>query len=165
MFKDGFLGYKTSFMLDFVVTALVIIVPLLLLSLWLVRFRSNFAAHRKLQILLGAVLLVAVGAFEVDLQIVHGGWENIVAKQGLAEDALAAKLSSVRPWLWVHLAFAVSTPFFWAATIFLALKRFSNPPLPGPHSKLHKLLGWISTVDITLTSVTGLAFYYVAFVA
>ncbi len=165
MLKDGFLGYQTSFMLDFVVTALVVIVPLLLFSLWLAKFKHQFEAHRRFQMLLGVVLLVAVGAFEVDLQIVHGGWENIVAKQGLAEDALTAKIESVRPWLWVHLVFAVSTPFFWAATIFLALKRFSKPAVPGAHSSLHKKLGWISTVDITLTSVTGLAFYYVAFVA
>ena len=165
MFKAGFLGYQTSFMLDFVVTALVIIVPALLYSLYQVRMRRHYSAHRRLQMILGIILLVAVGAFEVDLQIVHGGWQNIVARQPLSPDALAQKIDSVRPWLWVHLLFAVSTPLFWAVTIFLALRRFPNPPTPNAHSRLHAVLGWISTVDITLTSVTGLAFYYVAFVA
>ena len=61
--------------------------------------------------------------------------------------------------------FAISTPFFWAATIYLALKRFPSPPVPGPHSGLHKKLGWISATDITLTSITGLLFYYYAFIA
>src|SRR5690349_13232590 len=32
--QDGFLGYKSSFMLDFVVVALVLIVPILLFSLY-----------------------------------------------------------------------------------------------------------------------------------
>jgi hypothetical protein len=48
MFRTGFLGYPTTFMLDFVVCALVLIVPLLLFSLWLVKFRRNYAGHMKL---------------------------------------------------------------------------------------------------------------------
>lgn len=163
MFETGFLGYPTTFMLDFVVCALVLVVPLLLLSLWLVKFRRKYLAHKRLQIVLGVVLLAAVTAFEVDVQLVHGGWEKIVAKQNLDEAALAAKIASVRPWLLVHLVFAVTTPFLWVATIVLALRRFGSNPMPGAHSKLHSLLGWASTIDITLTSVTGLLFYYVAF--
>jgi hypothetical protein len=162
--RNGFLGYPTTFMLDFVVCALVLIVPLLLLSLYLVRVQRNFLAHKRLQLSLGVVLLVAVTAFEVDVQMVHGGWENIVAQQSLTEEALAAKVSEVRPWLYFHLVFAVSTPFLWIATIVFALKRFGQNPVPGPHSQVHALLGWASTVDITMTSVTGLVFYYMAFV-
>ena len=65
-------------MLDFVVCALVLIVPLLLYSLWLVKVRRRFLAHKRLQIALGLILLVAVSAFEIDVQLVHGGWEKIV---------------------------------------------------------------------------------------
>ena len=164
MFRTGFLGYPTTFMLDFVVCALALVVPLLLYSLWLVKARRQYRSHKRLQITLGIILLAAVPAFEVDVQMVHGGWENIVARQGLEDAALTAKLNSVRPWLLVHLVFAVTTPFLWATTIVLALKRFGANPVPGPHSRLHSLLGWASTLDITLTSITGLAFYYVAFV-
>ena len=159
-----FWGYPTTFMLDFVVCALVLIVPLLLLSLWLVKVRRNFQAHMKLQLSLGVVLLVAVTAFEVDVKWVHRGWENIVAKQSLSEEALAAKIGEVRPWLRFHLVFAISTPFLWATTVVLALRRFGRKPVPGAHSDLHSILGWSSTVDITMTSVTGLIFYYVAFI-
>ena len=161
--KDGFLGYHTSFMLDFVVCALIVVVPLLLYSLWLVKVKRNYNAHKWLQLSLGIILLVAVGLFEVDLQIVHGGWENIVRKSIPDEAALQQKVEEVRPWLWTHLFFAVTTPFLWFATLFLGFKRFSSPPLPGDHSRLHKKLGWLSTVDITMTSVTGLWFYYVTF--
>ncbi len=164
MFRTGFLGYPTTFMLDFVVCALVLIVPLLLFSLWLVKFKRNFGGHMKLQLALGVVLLVAVTAFEVDVQMVHGGWENIVAQQQLSPELLAEKIAAVRPWLLVHLLFAVTTPVLWIVTIVLALKRFGSTPQPGPHSRVHSLLGWASTVDITLTSVTGLLFYYMAFV-
>ncbi|MEY3172728.1 MAG: hypothetical protein RLZZ436_641 [Planctomycetota bacterium] len=150
-------------MLDFVVCALVLIVPLLLYSLWLVKFRRNYMTHKRLQITLGLILLVAVSAFEIDVQMVHGGWEQIIARQDLTPELLQAKISSVRPWLLVHLVFAISTPFLWAATIALALLKFGRDARPGRHSRLHKTLGWLSTIDITLTSVTGLLFYYQAF--
>ncbi|MFY9254882.1 MAG: DUF420 domain-containing protein [Fuerstiella sp.] len=163
MFTDGFLGYRTSFMLDFVVCALVLIVPLLVYSLWLVKVKKNFTAHKWLQVALGIILLIAVGAFEIDLQVVHGGWENIVQKSHPDEAALAAKVAEARPYLWVHLLFAVTTPFLWFSTLILALKRFPSPPTTGVHSRTHKTLGWLSTIDITLTAVTGLVFYYVAF--
>lgn len=159
----GFLGYRSTFMLDFVVSALVLIVPLLLFSLYSVKIKRNFSLHKKLQIVLGAVLLVAVAAFEIDVQVMHGGWQNIV---GQRETPLTpAQFDYVRTVLYVHLVFAVTTPLFWAATLFLALKRIPNPPTPCAHSKLHQKLGWISTIDITLTSLTGLYWYYVAFIA
>ncbi|MEZ6130964.1 MAG: DUF420 domain-containing protein [Planctomycetaceae bacterium] len=164
MFKDGFLGYQTSFMLDFVVCALVIIVPLLLYSLWLVKIRKAYTQHKWLQLALGIILLFAVGAFEIDLQVVHGGWQNIVRKSHPDDAALALKVAEARPYLLVHLVFAVTTPILWCITLVLALRRFPSPPTPSEHSRLHKTLGWVSTIDITLTAVTGLVFYYVAFV-
>ena len=165
MMTHGFLGFDASFMLDFVVTALVAIVPVLLYSLYVVRFRRNYRLHRNLQILLGVTLLLAVLAFEIDTQLVHGGWQKIVNKDATAPRLSGEALEGVKRVLRIHLVFAISTPFLWAATLFLALKRFPNPPTPGRHSRLHKTLGWLSVIDIVATSVTGLWFYYVAFVA
>ena len=163
MLQDGFLGYQTSFMLDFVVVSLLIIVPILLYSLWQVKFGKAFGLHRRLQILLGIILLIAVSAFEIDLQVVHGGWENIVAKSFTDEASLAVRIKEAQPWLWVHLVFAVTTPLFWVVTMVMALRKFGREPHPGPHSRVHKVLGWISAIDITATAITGLLFYYVAF--
>ena len=160
--KHGFLGYQSTFMLDFVVTALVLIVPALLTSLYLVKVRRNYLAHRNLQLVLGGVLLIAVTAFEVDVQWVHGGWEKIVAERTptLSAEAFAA----VKQALGIHLGFAISTPLLWAVTITLALRRMPNPPAPCEHSRLHKTLGWLSVMDLVLTSATGLFFYYRAFI-
>ena len=152
-------------MLDFVVCALIGVVPVLLWSLYLVKYRRAYRLHRNLQIGLGVVLLIAVIAFEVDLQLVHGGWENVVNKPGQSPRMTPVELDSARRVLWVHLVFAITTPILWAITIVLALRRFPNPLQPAPHSSLHKKLGWASTIDITLTAVTGLVFYYVAFVS
>lgn len=160
--SDGFLGFRTSLMLDTVVCALVLVVPAIVASLYLVKVKKNYVVHRNIQLTLAVVLLLAVGAFEIDMQLVQGGWEEVVAKREtpLSPDQLA----SVRNVLWIHLVFAVSSPILWAVTITLALKRIPKPPGPCAHSRLHAKLGWFSTLDLVLTSVTGLWFYYVAFV-
>lgn len=161
--QDGFLGYRSSFMLDFVVVALVAVVPLVLFSLFVVKVQRNYLLHKRLQILIAAVLLIAVTAFEVDVQWLQGGWEKIVAKR---ETPLTAEgMEQVRKILYIHLAFAVSTPLLWAVTLFAALRRFPSPPVPSSHSRLHKTLGWAATLDLVLTSATGLLFYYAAFIA
>lgn len=162
IFQDGFLGYRSSFMLDFVVVSLLLVVPILLYSLFAVKVQRKYALHRNLQILLGVVLLVAVGAFEVDLHLIQGGWRQVIAKQTPA--LTEAQIAWVQTVLRIHLIFAISTPFLWAITLTLALRKFPHPVTPSTHSPVHKLLGWLSTVDITLTSVTGLWFYYTAFV-
>ena len=161
--KDGFLGFRTSFMLDFVVVSLVLIVPVLVYSLFAVKVQKRYGLHRRLQLLLGIVLLVAVGLFEIDLQWIQGGWLNVVDKREVK--LTSVQLAFARQVLYIHLCFAISTPLLWATTIGLALRHMPSPPQPSPHSKLHKTLGWLSTIDIVLTSVTGLVFYYFAFVA
>jgi putative membrane protein len=160
--SQGFLGYHATFMLDVVVCALVLLVPALATSIYLVKFRRQYAWHRRLQLTLAGVLLLAVAAFEVDIRV-HQGWENIV--KNARADMAVESFDFVRKVLYVHLIFAISTPLLWIATIALALPRFGNPPFPSRHSPVHKLLGWCSATDLALTSVTGLLFYYFAFIA
>jgi len=161
--QNGFLGFGASFMLDFVVVALIAVVPVVLWSLYAVRIQRNYAMHRTLQILLGAVLLVTVVAFEVDMRM-QGGWQAIINKPGLTPRRSPDEIETIRKVLYFHLVFAISTPFLWGTALVLALKRFSRPPLPGAHSRLHRRLGWTATVDLVMTSLTGLVFYYFAFV-
>ena len=108
------------------------------------------------------MLLVAVAAVEVDVQGVHGGWEKIVAER--TPTLSVEGLSRVKQALGIHLWFAISTPLLWAMTITLALRRMPNPPAPCEHSRLHKTLGWLSVLDLVMTSATGLFFYYRAFI-
>ncbi|MGC1273061.1 MAG: DUF420 domain-containing protein [Planctomycetaceae bacterium] len=162
--SDGFLGNDASLMLDAVVCMLLLVVPVLGHSVYVVKARRAYVLHRNLQIAIGVGLLMAITAFEVDLQLVHGGWLNVVNKNPDAPRLTGDRLAEVRLLLRVHLAFAVSTPVLWVVTTVLALKRFPNPPQPGPHSRLHKSLGWLSVADLVLTTITGLAFYYAAFV-
>lgn len=160
---SGFLGFPSStLMLDVVVSALVLVVPILLFSLFLVKVRKNFTAHRNVQLLLAVVLLIAVVLFEIDIRL-HGGWEQIVNRP---EGRITPeRMETIRQSLYVHLVFAISTPIVWGITIVGALRKFANPPVPSPYSRVHKVLGWVSVIDLTMTSVTGLMFYYLAFIA
>lgn len=153
MIDGGFLGYETTLMLDVVVVSLVIVVPLLSLSLVLVHYYKSWALHKRLQIVLGGVLLVAVSLFEIDMRRIGGFWA--IAKN---------KSPEMHVLLWVHLFFAITTVLLWAATLFLAWRRFPSPPQPAPHSRWHRRLGWLSALDITATSITGLLVYYYGFV-
>jgi hypothetical protein len=159
----GFLGYNATFMLDLIVCALVLVVPVLASSIYLVRVRRNYVWHRRVQLFLAGVLLLAVVGFEVDVQLVHGGWQNIVHQA--RPDMSASDFDFARTLLHVHLVFATTTPLLWALTISLALRHFGNPPAPSRHSPWHWWLGWTSAVDLTLTSVTGLLFYYFTFMS
>ena len=159
--SNGFLGYNATLMLDVVACALVVVVPTLLFSLFAVKIRHNYRLHKALQISLGIVLLVIVGLFEIDMRI-HGGIDGILAKRSRL--LTPVERDSFNTLLYVHLFFAISTVVLWATTLTLALKQIPNPPVPCDHSRLHKRLGWMSAVDITLTSVTGLMVYYYGFV-
>ncbi|MGL4463538.1 MAG: DUF420 domain-containing protein [Planctomycetia bacterium] len=157
MMLPGFLPYsRATFVLDFVAVALVAIVPALLYSIHLSKIRRRFGAHKNTQIVLAAILAAAVVLFEVDIRL--NGWRH------LAEPSpyYGAPLETM---LWIHLTFAVTTPVLWIVTIVYALRRFSTPAAPGPHSSLHKTLGWASTADMIATAATGWVFYYMAFVA
>ena len=156
----GFLGYPSTLMLDVVVCALILVVPALLFRIYLVKFRRQYLWHRRLQTGLGVALLITVCLFEVDMRL-HGGWQAILKQRSvlLTEE----QLQWVSRVLMVHLVFAISTVLLWAVTLTHGWKRIPHPPQPSPHSGLHKLLGWSSTISLTLTSVTGLVFYYYAF--
>ncbi len=159
--NHGFLPTRGSIMLDVVFVAMFAIVPVLLLSIYLVKFRQQFALHKTIQIASAAVLLIAVVAFEVDVRL-FTDWE-----------LLAVESPYYQPDVWcpvwialaVHLCAAIPTPLLWIVVIVQALRRFPSPPVPGTHSGAHKTLGWIATMGMILTAVTGWIFYWMAFVA
>ncbi|MFO0947844.1 MAG: DUF420 domain-containing protein [Planctomycetota bacterium] len=153
----GFLPYsRASFMLDFVAVAMFLILPILTFSIYLVKSRKNYRLHKQLQVFLGALLLVAVALFELDIRI-HG-WRHLAEPSPYYHTALF-------PVLYVHLFFAVSTSLLWVVTIVHALRVIPSPPAPGPWSKAHKRLAIPAALTMYTTAITGWTFYYMAFVA
>jgi hypothetical protein len=154
---DGFLGSRAPLVLDLLFLAMFAVVVVLAWSIYQVKYRRRFALHKRVQVILGLILLVAVAVFEIDIQL-HGWQER-------ASGAVGGQLSAgVWTALYVHLTFAVSSVVIWPVVIYRALRQFSDPPLPGQHSAWHVRWGWIAAVDMVLTSVTGWVFYWMAFV-
>ena len=158
---DGFLGFRGSLMLDVVFLTMFAVLPALAVSIYLVKQR-RYELHKKLQLTLGMVLLVAVVAFEIDIRL-HDWTERAIPSKYFSPDAKWSCPAGIA--LIIHLFFAVPTTLLWAIVTIQALRKFARPPQPGTHSPSHKFWGWLAVVEMAGTAVTGWVFYYLAFVA
>jgi uncharacterized membrane protein YozB (DUF420 family) len=164
---DGIGGFlplgRGSVMLDVVFVAMFVVVPALAASIYLVKVRGRYALHKKLQLVLASVLLVAVLLFEIDMQFITK-WETRAEPSPYFAEAnkwtCPAGIS-----LLVHLSFAVPTLLLWIYVVVQALRHFSRPPAPGPHSAAHARWAWAASAGMLLTAITGWVFYWLAFVA
>lgn len=156
--SSGFLPARGSLMLDVVFLATFAIVVAMAISVYLVRAKRLYRLHSRIQILLGAILIVAITAFEIDLRF-FTDW------RGLARPSPYYASGWVDRWLAFHLCFAIPTPLLWIATIGLALRWFGREPRPNRHSGKHRILGWTAAGAMAMTTASGWVFYYVAFAA
>jgi hypothetical protein len=158
---NGFLGTRGSFMLDFVFLTMFAVVPVMAWSIYQVRYQRRFELHKRVQIILGVLLLVAVLAFEIDMRL-HGWTDR-------AEESTYWLDGKWNDWvdysLLVHLACAIPTAVLWITVIILAIRRFPKPPRPSEHSRSHIFWARCAAIGLLLTSVTGWVFYALAFVA
>ncbi len=154
---DGFLGTRASLMLDVVFTAMFVVVPVLLWSVYQVKRQRRYALHKTIQITLAVVLAVAVTLFEIDMQ--WNGWRARACGPDRETVSAAATIA-----LRCHLPFAVSTAGLWVLVIVQALRHIERPPRPGPYSRQHVFWARLATIDMVLTAVSGWIFYLLAFV-
>ena len=153
---QGFLpGSRGTFVLDLIVVAMAVIIPVLFYSLFAVQKRKNYQLHRNMQIGLGIVLGVAILAFELDMRI--NGWRH------LAEPS-PYYTSLVYPALIIHLCFAVPTLFLWSYTLFMGIRHSINLSYNSARFS-HKKFGRLSAYTMVGTTVTGWIFYWLAFIA
>jgi uncharacterized membrane protein YozB (DUF420 family) len=153
---DGFLGTRASLMLDLIVVAIGGVLVILGWSVYEVKYRRRYELHKRVQIILAVVLLLAVTAFEIDIRL-HG-WEDRAAGQ------IGGSASTVvRNVLLVHLFFAITTVILWPVVIIRALRHFPHPPAPAAHSRWHIFWARLAALDMLGTAVTGWLFYWMAF--
>ncbi len=117
--------------------------------------------HKWIQLTLGAVLLVAVATFEIDMRL-HGWRHRAAASPYASHDGSTDWVIVV---LTIHLFFAVSAAVLWGVVIARALRNFPSPPEPGPHSAWHIRYAHLAAIDMFCTAFTGWVFYWMAFVA
>ena len=153
---NGFLPCsRGSLILDFIALVMAIIIPLMLYSIFAVRYRKQYKVHRRLQISLGLGLGLALTGFELDMRI--NGWRQFA-------EASPYYQSLVFPALWLHLAIAVPTLFLWIYTIFMALRQHSTYGTSGFKFR-HKVFGRLSAYAMLGTAVSGWLFFWLAFLA
>lgn len=150
------LGSRGSLGMDVVLVGLIALLPVLAWSIAAVR-RGQYALHKKLQLVIVALLAVAIVFFEIDIRL-------------LSDWKARARPSSFWPvgvlWsLGIHLVFAISTLVLWVWVLWEALRRFPNPPVPGTHGPRHRGMARLAALDLAATAVTGIIFYWLAFVA
>lgn len=157
---DGFLGTRGSLMLDVVFIAMFLVVPLLGWSIWLAKQR-RFQLHKKIQLTLATVLLLAVTAFELEMRII--GWE------ARAQESPYWSGPAWDDWvhfsLGIHLFFAIPTAFLWLIVVVRALRQFPRPPAPNQHSRSHRFWASLAAFEMCMTALTGWIFYWLAFAA
>lgn len=157
----GFIpGSRGSFMLDFVFAAMFGILLVMVASIYLVRVKKRYELHKKIQLILAAVLLIAVLGFEIDMRL-FTDWEALAAPSRYYHPE---RLNPVVISLAIHLCFAIPTPVLWAWVIYEGLRKFPSPAAPGAHSRRHRFWGWMAAIGMLLTSITGWIFYVLAFV-
>lgn len=145
-------------MLDFVAVAMLAVTVVLAVSVYIVRVKKNPSLHRTIQITTAIILILALIGFEVDVRF-FTRWRE------LAEISPYYESGFVDRCLFVHLLFAIPTPFVWGAVIFMGLKRFKTGFEQGNVNRTHRIQGRIAAGMMVMTAVTGWFFYYVAFVA
>ncbi len=156
---DGFLapfGSRASIGMDVVLVGLLALLPVLVWSIAAVR-AGRYGLHKRLQLFIVAALAVAILVFELDIRIFSDWRERARPSPFWPAGVLWA--------LGIHLVFAVSTFVLWSWVVWEALRRFPTPPVPGTHGPRHRRMARLAALDLAATALTGLIFYWLAFVA
>ena len=142
--------------LDMMPLAMLVTVPLLILSIYLVRFRYKYRMHAWIQGLIAVLLTGAITLFEIDVRL--NDWRQLAIPSPYYENWLF-------PELYLHLIFAVTATLLWIYMIGTVIKA---PPSPGSRNlstKRHRYAG-IATATFTIaTAISGCTFYWMAFIA
>ncbi len=157
MYSSVIPGSRASLIFDVLILAMPLVLLAIAFSIYQARIRRNFAFHRRIQYILSSILLVVVIWFEIEIRV--SGWHH-------RAQASPYYGSYLFPFLYVHVAFAVSVSAAWISQVWLARKYIAPNFAVTPHRRqLHRKVGWISIGLMALTTLTGWTFYYLAFCA
>lgn len=155
MFPPGFLGTRADALMDVVVIA-VVATPFLLTYSFRLAAAGRLDAHRRFQVSLLSVLLVAIVLFEIDVRLA-GGSGSLMAGSSYAGTTGLRLLSLT------HVLGAVATFLTWSVMTVLSLRRFRQI-LPGSFSRRHRQVGRLIYAGTVFTAVSAVAMYVVGFI-
>ena len=155
MLPAGFLGTRGDILMDIVIVSLVAVVPIVLYS-WSLARSKQWSRHKLIQLTTGIVLGVVVLVFETDLRLLGGIFEA-------TKTSSYAGTLTLNAWIWIHIAFSISTTLTWATLLIVSLRKFPKPPAPNAFSATHRFWGRLAMVLMLGTGATSLPVYVYGF--
>ncbi len=154
MLPPGFLGTRADVLVDIILLATAV-TPFLMLYAFRLARRANYAEHRRAQIILPSVMLVAVVLFEIDIRM--SGADAFLAGSSFPYKRFLSVF------LVVHVAVAIISFLGWVVLATISSRRFLKV-LPGSFSAIHRFYGKLIFSGVTFTAVSGIALYFLVFV-
>jgi len=151
----GFLGSRADALLDLVVCAFVIYLPIFLFSIKVAKKR-RFERHRWIQTGLLVVLGTVVLLFELSVRS-KGGAAGLFAGSRYAGTRLLLTT------FYVHLSIASGTFLVWLGLLVASHRKWGRS-LPGAFSQGHRQLGYAVLAGLVLTVVTSVQLYVIGMV-
>jgi len=124
------------------------------LSLRLIRIGKH-NLHRRAQIALLTVCILAVIALEVRIRVA-GGAEVLVSSSVYAGSRLLTWVAAV------HIIGAVITYLLWIGLVLVSNRSYRSS-LPGSFSRIHRTGGWLIIGGLSFTTVSATLVYFLAF--
>jgi putative membrane protein len=118
--------------------------------------RGNYLAHKRLQIALLTLCILAVFALEARIRMAGGSGS-------LLRGSPHAGSSLMRISAKVHIFGAIITYIAWIWLLIVSCRAF-NKTLPGTFSKRHKQIGWAVIGGLIFTALSATVVYFLAFV-
>ena len=147
MFAQGFIGTRAPFFMD-LVTLIVAALPLLVAGAIFLAQRKKYKLHSIIQSIIFFISVIVLIYFEYGVRV-GGGFNGFMEGSGVSHNYAFVVLL-------LHIAIAVLTVVIWAMSLFRAKKYLQKGT--------HKIVGYITFVGITLTSLTGMWVYLILFV-
>ncbi|SHO80774.1 hypothetical protein MNB_SV-15-423 [hydrothermal vent metagenome] len=144
MFRDGFLGTRAPFFMDFT-TLIVALLPFLIaISIYFAR-KKSFKVHQISQIVILIFSTTIITYFEYGVRV-GGGFKGYIEESSFSSNIAILILI-------IHIIIALYTLYIWVATIIKAKK-----------SKNHIQDGKKVVLGIVATSISGIWIYIILFI-
>ena len=142
--------------MDLVLVAFVVILPALVYS-WRLARGKRYADHKRWQLTIFTLLVVAVALFELDLRQ-SGGIFALTAESQYSGTLFLQSL------IYGHTAVAIASALIWVTLVGLSLAKFDSPPAPNSFSGIHRNLGRAGMITMALSGLSAIPLYVVGFV-
>ena len=155
MLPAGFLATRGDVLMDIVVLAFLVILPLLIVSWWSAR-AANYKRHRRMQISLALLLAVVVTMFEVDLKLSGGIF-------ALTSESIYAGTSLLNGLIYGHMLLAIGSTLVWVPLVIISMLKFPNPPVSNAFGPVHRFWGRAGMLLMMASGLSAVPLYYVGF--